>query len=128
MFFCLMIRRPPRSTRTDTLFPYTTRFRSAAYPGFPERIEIVGEYGSAVILGTGLSVRWADGRTAGIGAAAAGGTGADPMAFPHDYHRVLIEGFLDAVERDREPPVGGGEALKVHRLIDALLRSGAERR
>src|SRR3546814_20289588 len=24
----LMIRRPPRSTRTDTLFPYTTRFRS----------------------------------------------------------------------------------------------------
>src|SRR3546814_19630458 len=25
-----MIRRPPRSTRTDTLFPYTTLFRSAA--------------------------------------------------------------------------------------------------
>src|SRR3546814_12658605 len=31
----LMIRRPPRSTRTDTLFPYTTLFRSvdAARPG-----------------------------------------------------------------------------------------------
>src|SRR3546814_14843622 len=35
LFFCffifvffLMIRRPPRSTRTDTLFPYTTLFRS----------------------------------------------------------------------------------------------------
>src|SRR3546814_14949023 len=30
-FFCffLMIRRPPRSTHTDTLFPYTTLFRSA---------------------------------------------------------------------------------------------------
>src|SRR3546814_13623360 len=27
-FFFLMIRRPPRSTRTDTLFPYTTLFRS----------------------------------------------------------------------------------------------------
>src|SRR3546814_7130780 len=27
-----MIRRPPRSTRTDTLFPYTTLFRSAPYP------------------------------------------------------------------------------------------------
>src|SRR3546814_2374476 len=26
-----MIRRPPRSTRTDTLFPYTTLFRSLAY-------------------------------------------------------------------------------------------------
>src|SRR3546814_146032 len=31
VFFCfLMIRRPPRSTRTDTLFPYTTLFRSTA--------------------------------------------------------------------------------------------------
>src|SRR3546814_4903820 len=29
-FFFLMIRRPPRSTRTDTLFPYTTLFRSPA--------------------------------------------------------------------------------------------------
>src|SRR3546814_16511000 len=28
--FCLMLRRPPRSTRTDTLFPYTTLFRSSA--------------------------------------------------------------------------------------------------
>src|SRR3546814_1996657 len=28
MFFFLMIRPPPRSTRTDTLFPYTTLFRS----------------------------------------------------------------------------------------------------
>src|SRR3546814_12009293 len=27
-----MIRRPPRSTRTDTLFPYTTRFRSDLAP------------------------------------------------------------------------------------------------
>src|SRR3546814_14320156 len=27
-FFFLLIRRPPRSTRTDTLFPYTTLFRS----------------------------------------------------------------------------------------------------
>src|SRR3546814_18835586 len=32
VFFFLMIRRPPRSTRTDTLFPYTTLFRSARLP------------------------------------------------------------------------------------------------
>src|SRR3546814_11656057 len=31
MFFFLMIRRPPRSTRTYTLFPYTTLFRSLQY-------------------------------------------------------------------------------------------------
>src|SRR3546814_2203289 len=30
-----MIRRPPRSTRTDTLFPYTTLFRSLAVHGIP---------------------------------------------------------------------------------------------
>src|SRR3546814_21128957 len=33
-FFFVMIRRPPRSTRTDTLFPYTTLFRSAFLPKF----------------------------------------------------------------------------------------------
>src|SRR3546814_10329841 len=32
LFFFLMIRRPPRSTRTDTLFPYTTLFRSNRAP------------------------------------------------------------------------------------------------
>src|SRR3546814_9423218 len=33
LVFFLMIRRPPRSTRTDTLFPYTTLFRSGPPPG-----------------------------------------------------------------------------------------------
>src|SRR3546814_2224721 len=32
IIFFLMVRRPPRSTRTDTLFPYTTLFRSAQAP------------------------------------------------------------------------------------------------
>src|SRR3546814_4733795 len=32
-----MIRRPPRSTRTDTLFPYTTLFRSLGEPGALDR-------------------------------------------------------------------------------------------
>src|SRR3546814_20787780 len=38
LFFFLMIRRPPRSTRTDTLFPYTTLFRSpVTIADFPVR-------------------------------------------------------------------------------------------
>src|SRR3546814_14253576 len=43
LFFFLIIRRPPRSTRTDTLFPYTTLFRSLVpvfehvVPGIVER-------------------------------------------------------------------------------------------
>src|SRR3546814_15682275 len=32
-----MIRRPPRATRTDTLLPYTTLFRSAGAAGAPEQ-------------------------------------------------------------------------------------------
>src|SRR3546814_20283535 len=48
-FFFLMIRRPPRSTRTDTLFPYTTLFRS------------LGRFGQK--SGKGIYV-YPDGRTA----------------------------------------------------------------
>src|SRR3546814_13155408 len=40
--FFLMIRRPPRSTRTDTLFPYTTLFRSDAQAVRAQR-RLVGE-------------------------------------------------------------------------------------
>src|SRR3546814_11563026 len=45
-FFFLMIRRPPRSTRTDTLFPYTTLFRSCAGA---KRILIVGDTVTEII-------------------------------------------------------------------------------
>src|SRR3546814_2955146 len=39
-----MIRRPPRSTRTDTLFPYTTLFRSGACAlGIQERERLIGQ-------------------------------------------------------------------------------------
>src|SRR3546814_6465584 len=37
LVFFLMIRRPPRSTRTDTRFPYTTLFRSATIVSCSER-------------------------------------------------------------------------------------------
>src|SRR3546814_6607405 len=46
VFFFLMIRRPPRSTRTDTLFPYTTLFRSpeaALSGGFGEAVRRIGQ-------------------------------------------------------------------------------------
>src|SRR3546814_15149119 len=38
--FCLMIRRPPRSTRTDTLFPYTTLFRSLTADASDARMNV----------------------------------------------------------------------------------------
>src|SRR3546814_14941149 len=46
-----MIRRPPRSTRTDTLFPYTTLFRSAAASA---RLLIVGQAPGTRVHETGI--------------------------------------------------------------------------
>src|SRR3546814_79418 len=43
IFFFLMIRRPPRSTRTDTLFPYTTLFRSGAFANYKQTVLIALE-------------------------------------------------------------------------------------
>src|SRR3546814_16387643 len=52
-----MIRRPPRSTRTDTLFPYTTLFRSVRFlhktPGIGERT-VIGVH--AAIFGNVVTV------------------------------------------------------------------------
>ena len=99
---------------------------TAAYPGFPERIEIICEKGSAMIIGTELKVAFHDGRVVEIARDPnEGGTGADPMAFAHDQHRAVIADFLDAIDNKREPMISGQEALRVHRLIDALLQSAA---
>src|SRR3546814_2897003 len=54
-----MIRRPPRSTRTDTLFPYTTLFRSYGWLWMDPLMGIVG---SIVIA------RWSWGLLRGAGA------------------------------------------------------------
>src|SRR3546814_4072319 len=45
LFFFLMIRRPPRSTRTDTLFPYTTLFRSRRQVLVRLTVDDPGEHG-----------------------------------------------------------------------------------
>jgi predicted dehydrogenase len=99
---------------------------TAAYPGFLERIDLVCAKGTASLAGTALSVQFQDGRKEEIAPdQSAGGTGADPMAFPHDYHRSVMADFIDAISTGREPKVTGEEALRVHRLIDALVAAGA---
>jgi predicted dehydrogenase len=104
----------------------TVEATTAAYPGHPERIEIVGEKGSAAVEGPALTVLLADGRRIEITSDdKAGGSGADPMAFPHAWHRELIADFLDAIDTGGEPLVSGEAALAVHFLIDALLESGS---
>jgi UDP-N-acetyl-2-amino-2-deoxyglucuronate dehydrogenase len=98
---------------------------TAAFPGNPERIELIGTRGTAALVGTSLAVRLHDGTAIDMAPdASAGGTGADPMAFPHDYHRAVMADFIEAITTGRDPRVTGEEALKVHRLIDALIEAG----
>jgi UDP-N-acetyl-2-amino-2-deoxyglucuronate dehydrogenase len=99
---------------------------TAAYPGAPERVELVCRAASVTLAGTGLDVHWHDGRTETLEARAGlAGAGANPMDFPHDWHRALITDFCDAVDADRTPPVGGREALRVQLFIEAMLASSA---
>jgi predicted dehydrogenase len=98
---------------------------TAAFPGTPERIELVAERATATLAGTKADIRWHDGRTESAGeTGTAGGAGADPMAFPHDYHRAVWSDFLDAIEQRGAPLVSGSEALRVHRFIDRILQAG----
>ena len=98
----------------------TVHATTTAYPGFPERIELIGTQGTALLEGPCLKIQLHDGRKVQV-EAQGGGTGADPMAFPHDWHRAVLTDFFDAIESDRQPRVNGEEALKVHRFIDRLL-------
>src|SRR3546814_17707737 len=96
-----MIRRPPRSTRTDTLFPYTTLFRSAlAYGrhllgdriGFEERqllLDIVGGKAAAIHLGDD------DHRRIGLG-----------DGFPA-HRRPLLIGLADVIDAELVHNVAG---------------------
>src|SRR3546814_12703775 len=61
--FFLMIRRPPRSTRTDTLFPYTTLFRSAGGGDLAGFEQIVG----AERTGRGLDAETGEGSVDDLG-------------------------------------------------------------
>src|SRR3546814_4932207 len=58
-----MIRRPPRSTRTDTLFPYTTLFRSIVTEQWPEVLNGLGQTDAVArrnLMFDGLARRWRD--------------------------------------------------------------------
>ncbi len=99
---------------------------TASFPGAPEGFTIHGDQASATLRGGELRVAWRDGRVDVTGEPAGTGGGADPMAFPHDWHRDAIADFADAVRMGRPPLVSGRDALRVHRLIDALVASSRD--
>ena len=100
---------------------------TACFPGFPERVELIGTKGTAILTGGRLEVSFQDGRTETFGSGESTGSGANPMGFSHEPHRALIADFLGAVETRRPPRVSGRDALRVHRVIDALIRSSTAR-
>lgn len=96
---------------------------TASFPGGPESITLNFERASATLTAGNLTIRTMAGETITEGEASEGGGGADPMAFPFDWHAAQIADFADAVRHGRQPVSTGHTALHVHRLIDAMMAS-----
>lgn len=101
--------------------PGTIMATTAFYPGFPERIELVFAGATARLEGGTLDLFHQDGRHEQVGEEGATGSGADPMAFPHDAHRALITDFLSAIDEGRDPMVSGADIIATRKLLDAIL-------
>ena len=105
--------------------PGTLMATTAAYPGFPERIEVWGSAGSAVLTGGALRLSWMAGGDEAIEAEGGTGGGANIMDFPHDAHRAVLADFVDALETGRDPAVTGEEALASQRVVDEILAAAS---
>ncbi|CAN7194763.1 Gfo/Idh/MocA family protein [Neorhizobium tomejilense] len=103
----------------------TLNATTCAYPGLPERIELLGTHGTAVLTGDTLKAAFMDGISVTEGGQNSGsGAGANPMAFGHEMHRALIGNFIDAVRTGAPLRVTGEDALKAHRFIEQILAAG----
>lgn len=107
--------------RTDAGVPASLMATTAAYPGFAERIELIGSRATAVMEGAVLTIHGQDGSEQVHDAGWAPTNPDDPMDFPYDAHLALIRDFLDALDERRPPLVTAADALRTHRLIDAIL-------
>jgi len=96
---------------------------TAAYPGFPERLEFNGTLGSASLEAGVLQVAFMNGQALAVGEEQNSGGGADPMAFDHGAHRAVLKDFIDALRQGREPAVTGRSALAAQQVIEAIMAS-----
>ncbi|MEM9344720.1 MAG: Gfo/Idh/MocA family oxidoreductase [Pseudomonadota bacterium] len=99
---------------------------TAAFPGRTEEIRLHYADASVLLQSALLEINWHSGETEVIGAAAASGAGADPMAFTSVWHRAVIEDFADSLDTDRPPIAPIRSALAVHALIDAIEQSSCD--
>ncbi len=98
------------------------------FPGDAESLAFDCDKASVLLKSGVLTVNWRDGRTETHGEEAGTGGGADPMAFPFDWHKSMYEDFSEAVVTGRPPRITGAEALNVHRLIGAIEASSRDGR
>lgn len=96
---------------------------TAAYPGYPERIELNFTHGSATLKAGQAQVVFATGKTLTLGSSQASGGGANPMAFEHTAHRAVLQDFVRAVQNGTTPAVTGRSALGVQQVIEAIMES-----
>lgn len=101
---------------------------TAAFPGGAETIRLDCDRAAATLRSGTLRIDWRDGRSETHGEQTGTGGGADPMAFPHDWHRDLIAAFARDAAAGRTPVPSGRDALAVQRLIDAIIRSSQQGR
>lgn len=116
---------------------------TVAYPGFAERIEVSGTYGSMIVEGDRLKFCEIDPSAPsdpspygkGVqkqptpkvtsqdeGPPALGGA-SDPTAIWGEQHRLQIEDFVGAIRDDRDPFITGEEALEPLKVLEAIYRS-----
>ncbi len=98
---------------------------TAAYPGGPERIEIIGTLGTASLIGGGLRLSLIAGGEEVLQAEGSTGSGASIMDFPNDAHRAVIADFIAAIAEGRDPAVTGEAAAASQRLIADILRAAS---
>jgi len=104
----------------------TIQASTAFWPGYPERMEIHGTTGTAIITGDRLTAWDVQNDTAGSPAPLArdiASGASDPMAISLDpFERQFLD-FADAIKTRRPPLVGGEEGYQALQLVDAIYRS-----
>jgi len=96
---------------------------TAAYPGYPERIELNFSQGTATLESGTLQVAFMNGKSLMLGNQEASGGGANPMGFDHAAHRAVLQDFVRAVRSGTAPSVTGRSALNVQSVIAAIMSS-----
>src|SRR3546814_19057975 len=132
VFFFLMIRRPPRSTRTDTLFPYTTLFRSVVVPMLGGQVRFddivlqppAGDEGLRIRFGLALQGLQLGELSQSLGGPAFRGTldGTIPVAryadgrldFDGGLSMQVFDGRVEVPALSMERPFGAAPTLSAH--------------